>query len=174
VQNAFLHGRLKEDVYMRQPSRYVDSSKLRYVCKLDKALYGLKQWPRAWYSMFNTKLRDLGFMPSKVDTSLFMRQQVTMFLLVYVDDIIVTSSCPAVVDALLKNLSVVLALKELGHLHYFLGIQVIHNDTDVTLCQEKYAADLLEKVGMKNCNSVATPLSTSEKLSVEEGTRLGE
>jgi hypothetical protein len=104
------------------------------MCKLDKALYGLKQWPRAWYSMFNTKLRDLGFMPSKVDTSLFMRQQVTMFLLVYVDDIIVTSSCPAVVDALLKNLSVVLALKELGHLHYFLGIQVIRNDIDVTLC----------------------------------------
>jgi hypothetical protein len=57
-----------------------------------------------------------------------------MFLLVYVDDIIVTSFCPAVADALLKNLSVVLALKELGHLHYFLGIQVIRNDTDVTLC----------------------------------------
>jgi hypothetical protein len=73
VQNAFLHGRLEEDVYMRQPPRYVDSSKPRYVCKLDKTLYGLKQWPRAWYSRFNTKLRDLGFRPSKVDTSLFMR-----------------------------------------------------------------------------------------------------
>jgi hypothetical protein len=94
-----------------------------------------------------------------------------MFLLVYVDDIIVTSSC---LDALLKDLSVEFTLKDLGQLHYFLEIQVIRNDAGVTLCQEKYAADLLEKEGVKNCNSVATPLSTSENLSAEGGTRLGE
>jgi hypothetical protein len=129
-----------------------------------------------WYSRFSAKLRDLGFMPSKEDTSLFIytRQQVTMFLLVYVDDIIVTSSCPTAVDALLKDLSTEFTLKDLVQLHYFLGIQVIRDDVGVTLCQEKYAADLLEKVGMKNCNSVATPLSTSEKLSVQGGTQLGE
>jgi hypothetical protein len=94
-----------------------------------------------------------------------------MFLLVYVDDIIVTNSC---LDALLKDLSVEFALKDLGQLHYFLEIQVICNDAGVTLCQEKYVADLLEKVGVKNCNSVATPLSTSENLSTKGGTRLGE
>jgi hypothetical protein len=79
---------------MRQPLGYEDWTRPRYLCKLDKALYGLKQAPRAWYSRFSTKLKELGFRSSKADTSLFIYEKhgVTMFLLVYVDDIIVTSS----------------------------------------------------------------------------------
>jgi len=84
VQNAFLHGIL-EEVYMRQPPGYTDpSAPPSYVCKLDKALYGLKQAPRAWYSRLSTKLHELGFKASKADTSIFV--------LIYVDDIIVASS----------------------------------------------------------------------------------
>lgn len=65
-----------------------------FVCKLDKALYGLKQAPRAWYSKLSTQLQKLGFAPSKADTSLFLYKKgnITMFVLVYVDDIIVASS----------------------------------------------------------------------------------
>jgi hypothetical protein len=147
------------------------------VCKLDKTLYGLKQAPRAWYSRFSTKLKQLGFRSSKADTSLFIydKLRVTMFLLVYVDDIIMTSSNSSAVDALLKDLRSDFALKDLGNLHYFLGIQVMKKNGGLVLSQEKYASDLLEKVGMRNCKLVATPLSTSEKkLSIEEGTRLGE
>ena len=70
VQNAFLHGVLEEEVYMRQPSGYEDKSLPNYVCKLDKALYGLKQAPRAWYSRLSMKLQSLGFKPSRADTSL--------------------------------------------------------------------------------------------------------
>jgi hypothetical protein len=86
-----LHDILEEEVYMKQPPGFVDSSKLGYVCRLDMALYGLKQTPRAWYSRFSAKLKDLRFIASKADTSLFiyMRHGVTMFLLVYVDEIIV-------------------------------------------------------------------------------------
>jgi hypothetical protein len=97
---------LEEEVFMRQPPRYEDKSKPHHVCKLDKALYGLKQIPRAWYSKLSNKLKPLGFTASKADTSLFIynKKAVTMFLLVYVDDIILTSSNPEAVDALLQDM----------------------------------------------------------------------
>jgi hypothetical protein len=176
VHNAFLHGVLEEDVFMRQPPRYVDTSKSDYVCKLDKALYGLKQAPRAWYSRLSNKLKALGFKAYKADTSLFIytKKNVTIYLLVYVDDIIVTSSCSTAVDALLKDLNTEFALNDLRDLQYFLGIQVKRQDDRIVLCQEKYATDLLAKVGMSNCKAVATPLSTSEKLSLEGGSWLRE
>jgi hypothetical protein len=176
VHNAFLHGVLEEDVFMHQPPGYVDSSKPDHVCKLDKTLYGLKQAPRAWYSQLSNKLKALGFKASKADTSLFIynKKDVMIFLLVYVDDIIVTSSCSSVIDALLKDLNTKFALKDLRDFQYFLGIQVKKQGDGIILCQEKYAMDVLAKVGMCNCKAVATPLSTSEKLSLEGGRRLGE
>jgi hypothetical protein len=61
VQNAFLHGILEEEVYMRQPPGYENKMKPGYVCKLDKAIYGLKQASRAWYSRLSEKLMKLGF-----------------------------------------------------------------------------------------------------------------
>ena len=65
VQNAFLHGVLEEEVYMKQPPRFESKSNSSFVCKLDKALYGLKQAPRAWYSRLSHKMQSLGFVPSK-------------------------------------------------------------------------------------------------------------
>ena len=103
MQNVFLHGLLEEEVYMRQPLGFEDNCRPNFVCKLDKALYGLKQAPRAWYARLCGKLIQLGFTPSKGDTSLFYYHngQVTMFVLVYVDDIIVASSSLAATKALL-------------------------------------------------------------------------
>jgi histone deacetylase 1/2 len=91
VTNAFLHGYLEEEVYMKQPLGYEDKTKPHYLCKLDKALYGLKQAPRAWYSRLCKKLQSLGFVSSKADTSLFFYKKgnYVIFMLVYVDDIIV-------------------------------------------------------------------------------------
>jgi histone deacetylase 1/2 len=69
----------------------------------------------------------LGFVPSKADTSLFYynRGGHNIFVLVYVDDIIVASSSSATIDALLADLQHDFALKDLGELHYFLGIEAI-------------------------------------------------
>jgi hypothetical protein len=94
VQNAFLHGVLEEEVYMCQPPGFVDPSQPQHLCRMIKALYGLKQAPRAWYARLGAALRALGFTPSTADTSLFMlrRPEVTMYLLVYVDNIILVSS----------------------------------------------------------------------------------
>ena len=71
IQNAFLHGQLDEDVFMRQPPGFVDATYLHHICKLDKSLYGLKQAPKAWYPRLSRKLHQLGFLSSKADTSLF-------------------------------------------------------------------------------------------------------
>jgi histone deacetylase 1/2 len=67
VQNAFLHGVLEEEVYMRQPPGFESKSRPNFVCKLDKAIYGLKEAPRAWYSQMSSKLINLGFKASKSD-----------------------------------------------------------------------------------------------------------
>jgi histone deacetylase 1/2 len=106
VQNAFLHGVLEEEVYMRQPPGFENTSTPHYVCKLDKAIYGLKQAPRAWYSRLSTKLFGLGFRTSKSNTFLFIysKKNVTIFMLIYVDDIIVTGSSKEAIAALLCDL----------------------------------------------------------------------
>jgi hypothetical protein len=118
-----------------------------YVCKLDKAIFGLKQAPRAWYSRLSEKLIKLGFQVSKTNTSLFFYDKggVAIFLLVYVDDIIVASSSQEAVDAMLKDLRSDFALKDLGQLHYFLGIEVQHISNGIHLSQGKYASDMLHE-----------------------------
>jgi hypothetical protein len=97
-----------------------------------------------------------------------------MFILVYVNDIIVASSTQEVVTALLKDLKNDFSLKDLRELHYFLGIEVNKVLDGLVLTQEKYANDLLKRVGMSDCKPVCTPLSTSEKISLHEGSLLGQ
>jgi histone deacetylase 1/2 len=175
VKNAFLHGVLEEEVYMRQPPGFENPSAPNFVCKLDKALYGLKQAPRAWYSRLSSKLQSLDFVPSKADTSLFLYQKanVTIFMLIYVDDIIVSSSSDQAIVALVKELNKDFAIKDLGDLHYFLGIEVKKIQNSLLLTQEKYAMDILDKVGIRDCKPSPTQLSSSDPLSLVSGDPLG-
>ncbi|XP_073355569.1 uncharacterized protein [Aegilops tauschii subsp. strangulata] len=164
-----------EEVYKKQPPGFVDPDKPFHICKLDKSLYGLKQAPRAWYSRLSSKLHTLGFVPSKSDTSLFIynKSNTVIFVLIYVDDIIVTSSSNEAVTALLKDLQSDFALKDLGDLHFFLGIEVKRNqEGGLHLSQEKYATDLLSKAGLQGCKPSPTPLSSSEQLSLAESVPL--
>ena len=94
VKNAFLHDTLTETVYSMQPAGFEDSAHPDFVCQLNKSLYGLKQAPRAWYSRFATYLLSVGFTEAKSDTSLFVykRGSDVAYLLLYVDDIILTAS----------------------------------------------------------------------------------
>jgi histone deacetylase 1/2 len=174
VQNAFLHGVLEEEVYMRQPPGFENVSVSNYVCRLDKAIYGLKQSARAWYSRLSTKLLELGFRTSKSDTSLFIysKKGITIFMLIYVDDIIVTESSQEAIAALLCDLRQEFAIKDLGDLSYFLGIEMRKDREGIIFSQEKYARDILARVGMMKCKPSVTPLSTSEKLSKYEGNAL--
>jgi hypothetical protein len=120
-------------------------------------------------------MEQLSFTPSKGDTSLFYynKGRHTMFVMVYVDDIIVASSSQEAMNALLKDLEREFDLKDLGDLHYFLGIEVKKCTDGLVISQERYAADIVKQASMDKSKPVDTPLSTSEKLSAVEGTSLG-
>jgi hypothetical protein len=167
---VFLHDILEEEVYMKQPPGFISSEFPSYHCKLDKALYVLKQAPHAWYSQLSDKLQFIGFLPSKVDISLFHyhKGSITMFLLIYVDGIILASSSTHVVDALFKDLKSDFALKDMGRLHYFLRIEVTKTTDGICLSHSKYATDLLKHAGMLSCKATPTPLSPTGKTSAHE------
>jgi hypothetical protein len=94
VKNAFLHGTLSETVYCSQPAGFVDTAHPQLVCRLNKYLCSLKQAPRAWYHCFASYLISLGFVEAKSDTSLFVyrRGADTAYLLLYIDNIVLTAS----------------------------------------------------------------------------------
>lgn len=160
VKNAFLHGDLTETVYMRQPPGFEDAARPDHVCLLHKAIYGLKQAPRAWFGKFSAFLLNFGFKCSVKDPSLFIYHQggTTIFLLLYVDDMVLTGNDTSVMKKLLQYLSSEFRMKDMGPLSYFLGIQVRYTPTGLFLNQEKYASELLQTAGMLDCAPMPTPL----------------
>ncbi|KAK1628251.1 hypothetical protein QYE76_002566 [Lolium multiflorum] len=171
VSNAFLHGHLEEQVFCQQPTGFVDSAHPDHVCLLSRSLYGLKQAPRAWYQRIAAFLHQLGFRSTRSDASLFVYNNgaTTAYLLLYVDDIILTASSTDLLRQLTERLRAEFALKDLGPLHYFLGIEVVRRTDGFFLHQRKYAHELLDRAGMLNCKPAATPVDTKSKLSATDG-----
>ncbi|KAJ9563084.1 hypothetical protein OSB04_008244 [Centaurea solstitialis] len=169
VKNAFLHGDLTETVYMRQPPGYVNSSFPDHVCRLRKALYGLKQAPRAWYHRFAVYLSSLGFLSSKTDTSLFTyhRGSDTIYLLLYVDDIILTASSPTLISMVISKLSSEFPMSDLGPLSFFLGIAASRSKSGLFLSQSAFAQEILARADMVSCNPCRTPADTKTKLAID-------
>ena len=127
VKNAFLNGELSEKVYMQPPPSFsVDSNK---VCHLRRALYGLKQAPRAWFTKFSSTIFRLGYTASPYDSALFLRRidKGTILLLLYVDDMIISSDDLSGIQELKDFLSQQFKMKDLGHLSYFLGLEITHS-----------------------------------------------
>ncbi|KAL5823155.1 hypothetical protein ACOSQ4_021055 [Xanthoceras sorbifolium] len=167
VKNAFLHGNLEEEIYMKVPLGFGSTNEEQVVCKLKKALYGLKQSPRAWFGRFTKVMLNLGFKQSQGDHTLFVRHSplggVTA-LLVYVDDIIVTGDDMEGIDRLKKCLVKEFEIKELRRLKYFLGIEVAHSRQGIFISQQKYVIDLLKDTGKLGCKPVDTPIEFNHKL----------
>ncbi|KAE8723908.1 hypothetical protein F3Y22_tig00011547pilonHSYRG00026 [Hibiscus syriacus] len=143
VNNAFLKGNLQEEVYMVQPEWFEQTGEHgeKLVCKLQKALYGLRQAPRNWYKKLQQCLCDMGFRPSRADSSLFIcgtKHDIT-YVAVYVDDILVTGSSEKCVNEVKKQL---------------------HDS------QKKYVQELLTKFNV-HAKPVDTPLPITPKLSSE-------
>ncbi|KAJ0900510.1 putative RNA-directed DNA polymerase [Helianthus annuus] len=165
VNNAFLYGNLNEDVYMSLPDGYYSKDEKR-VCKLKKSLYGLKQAPRMWNEKLVTVLTDMGFSQSKCDYSLFFKihKDVIVYLLVYVDDIVITGNSVCEIDSVKQKLRSKFLIKDLGELKYFLGIEVIKQSSGVCLSQRKYCLELLTEYGMSGCKPVSNPIEQNHVI----------
>lgn len=134
------------------------------MCKLNKSLYGLKQALRAWFHCFTSQLLTYGFVASQVDSSLFVRNthgSIT-YLLLYMDDIILTGNDNSYIDNLVSQLKTVFDMTDLGVLSYFLGLEVKYKSSGIIVTQTKYATDVLKWFGMVNAKSCATPCSVND------------
>jgi hypothetical protein len=171
VKNVFLHGTLTETVYCWQPTGFADPTHPDLVCHLRKSLYGLKQAPRTWYSRFASYLTTLGFIEAKSDTSLFIfrRSSDTIYLLLYVDDIILTASSTELLRRTIFALRQEFAMKDLGPLHHFLGITVEHHPDGLFLHQRTYTHDILKREVMADCKPCTTLVDLQAKLADDSG-----
>ncbi|GJS78106.1 NB-ARC domains-containing protein [Tanacetum coccineum] len=165
--NAFLYGDLDEDIYMTIPKGFASKDNKNKACKLVKSLYGLKQAPRKWNEKHVTILKENDFVQSANDHSFFTKSKDNKFiaLLVYVDDIVATGNCVKEIDNFKAFLKSKFKIKDLGHLKYFLGIEVIKTDKDLCLSQRKYCLELLKEYGLLGCKPVSTPMEPNSVLS---------
>ncbi|GJU68065.1 retrovirus-related pol polyprotein from transposon TNT 1-94 [Tanacetum coccineum] len=143
VKTAFLHGTLKEDVYVCQPEGFIDADHPSHVYKLKKALYGLKQAPRAWYDELSTFLLQNHFFKGTIDPTLFIRR--------FDDDILVP----------LRNV-------DDGEMTFFLGLQVNQSPCGIFINQSNYVLEILKKYGMESCDPVGTPMEIKDKLDLDQ------
>nr|GEU47437.1 copia protein [Tanacetum cinerariifolium] len=126
VKSVFLNGKMKEEVYVKQPLGFESSEFPDYVCKLDKALFGLKQAPRAWYETLSTFLIQNKFTRGRIDNTLFIYKSKRDVLLVqvYVDDIIFGSTSYKLCKQFKKLMTKKFEISMMGELTYFFGLQI--------------------------------------------------
>jgi hypothetical protein len=157
VKNVFLHGDLHEEVYMHPPPGIEVPS--GHVCRLRRALYGLKQAPRAWFERFVSVIKACGFYSSDHDPALFIHvsSRGRTLLLLYVDDMLITGDDPDHIAHVKTYLSKEFQMSDLGALSYFLGIEVLQTQNGIYLSQAKYIQDLLDRSGLSDTRTVATP-----------------
>ena len=170
VHNAFLHGDLEEEVYMKLPPGF-NSSIPDHVCHLRKSLYGLRQAPRYWFAKLAGAPKRYGFEQSYSDYFLFSlhRGFVQIHVLIYVDDLIFSGNNSASIQTFKHYLSNCFHMKDLGTLKYFLGIEVAHNPTGLFLCQRKYVLDIISESGLLGAKPVGFPLEQNHQLSLVDG-----
>ena len=165
VNVAFLNGILKEDIYMQQPDRFVEKGKEHLVCKLERSIYGLKQSPRCWNEVLDEHLQSMGFQKSAADECIYTGKinGDLVLLAVYVDDIILASKKEQTINKTKEVFAKRFAVKDMGPLHYFLGVRVVQNQHSVWLGQDKYAREILDRFNMKDCKPMSTPMEASAK-----------
>ncbi|GAU22946.1 hypothetical protein TSUD_326740 [Trifolium subterraneum] len=170
VKSTFLHGELDEEVYVEQPLGYEKGNK-DMVYRLKKSLYGLRQAPRAWYSKIETYFCHERFEKCPHEHTLFVKHSGKDKLIIvslYVDDLIFTRNDQELFDKFKHSMKKIFAMTDLGRMRYFLGIEVLQIDNGIFICQQKYAFEILDRFGMRECNSVSNSLVPGCKLTKDE------
>ena len=169
VKTAFLHGELEEDIYMHQPEGFIIPGKENLVCKLKKSLYGLKQSPRQWYKRFDTFMLSQGFKRSNYDSCVYLKitTHSAIYLLLYVDDMLIASKDKAEIENLKRQLSREFEMKDLGDAKKILGMEISRDRTSgkLYLSQSGYVRKVLRRFNMLDVKPVSTPLAAHFKLS---------
>ena len=152
VRTAFLNGDLVEDVYMSQPTSFEEVGKENMVCKLQKSIYGLKQAFRLWYLKFDEVVTANGFKENIVDQCIYMNisRSKYIFLVLYVDDILLTNDT----DLLVETKKLLLShfdMNDLGEASYVLGIQILRDRPSgiMRLDQHTYIELILKRFNMQ-------------------------
>ena len=169
VHNAFLHGDLAEEVYMKLPPGF-ESLDPSLVCRLRKSFYGLKQAPRCWFAKLVTALKTYGFLQSYSDYSLFSftKANIQINVLVYVDDLIISGNDSATLCTFKAYLSDCFKMKDLGPLKYFLGIEVARSSAGLFLCQRKYTLDIIYEAGLLGAKPSGFPIPQNHRLGLAD------
>ncbi|RDX86712.1 hypothetical protein CR513_31925, partial [Mucuna pruriens] len=167
IKNAFLHGDLDEEIYMEQPPDFVAQGESGLVCKLCRSLYGLKQSLRAWFGKFSQVVQNFGMTRSEADHFVFYCHSSFgkfVYLVVYVDDIVIIENDDIKISQLKQYLFSHFQTKDLGHLKYFLGIEIAQSKEDIIISQRKYALDILQETSVSNCRPIDSPMDPNMKL----------
>lgn len=165
VKTAFLNGLLEEDVYMRQPEGFVLKGFENKVCKLKKAIYGLKQSSRAWNTKVDQTLIKLGYKKSELEPCLYTRKKDNLYTIValYVDDFFIFYNDKENLTKLKQCLSAEFKIKDLGSAKQCLGVRIMHDKRKgiITMDQESYINQVLQRFNMTDCKSVSTPMDSN-------------
>lgn len=173
VKTAFLHGDLKELIYMVQPEGFKEVGKEDHVCRLKKSLYGLKQSPRQWYLRFDTFMLRVGYTRCDHDHCAYFRvldDGLFVLLMLYVDDMLIACRDMSRITELKVELSREFDMKDLGAAQKILGME-IRRDRKVGklwLSQKNYISHVIEKFGMLDAKATSTPLASHFALSAKQ------
>nr|GEX41344.1 zinc finger, CCHC-type [Tanacetum cinerariifolium] len=173
VKSAFLHGELKEEVYVTQPEGFTKKGNDGKVYRLIKALYGLRQAPRAWNIKLDSTLKSLDFKKCALKQAIYTKASKDSLLLVgvYVDDLIITGTPKKEIDKIKAQMEEKFEMSDLGLLAYYLGIEVTQTKGDISIEQSAYANKILKEAGMLKSNEIVIPRGPGTRLTKKtEGT----
>jgi hypothetical protein len=167
VKTAFPNGDLLKNVYMAQPKGFAIKGKEHMGCHLRKSIYGLKQTSRHWYLKFVETIRSFGFKENEEENCIYakFRNGKFIFLILYVDDILLTSSDVSLLLETKRFLSSDFDRKDLGEASFVLGIE-IHRDRRkgvLRLSRKAYLEKVLKRFSMHACNPTPAPIVKGDK-----------